>query len=125
MRGLGDRSDRDTSAVRGLGVLGLNDSMLRTDLQRSTPAVRVLLLGADYPATERRAAETGEGYASYAAGIRLSIERLRKLGAQTGTAVVIFTRCCRRGGSSAWAPRIAAGDYTTEAYTDAVAAQHR
>jgi hypothetical protein len=72
-------------AVRGLGILGLNDSMLRTNIQQSTPVVRVLLLDPDCPAAERRAAEIGEGYGSFAAGVRLSIERLKELGAETGT----------------------------------------
>jgi transcriptional regulator with XRE-family HTH domain len=71
-------------AVRGLGILGLNDSMLRGAIQRNGPVVRVLLLNPNCPATERRAAEIGEGYASFAAGIRLSIERLRELDAETG-----------------------------------------
>lgn len=71
-------------AVRGLGILGLNDSMLRAEIQRSTPTVRVLLLDPGCPATERRAAEIGESHASFAAGIRLSIERLRELDAETG-----------------------------------------
>lgn len=72
-------------AVRGLGILGLNDSMLRTHIQKSKPAVRVLLLDPDCPAAERRAAEIGESFGSFAAGIRLSVERLRELNAETGT----------------------------------------
>jgi hypothetical protein len=69
----------DVLAVRGLGILGLNDSLLRATTIRSAPTVAVLLLDPDCEAAERRAAEIGEGYASFAAGIRLSIEKLREL----------------------------------------------
>jgi hypothetical protein len=47
--------------------------------------VHALLLDPDSEAAARRAAEIGEGYASFAAGIRFSIERLRELNEQTGT----------------------------------------
>lgn len=39
--------DIDVLAVRGLGILGLNDSLLRTSVQANAPAVRVLLLDPD------------------------------------------------------------------------------
>lgn len=86
MRGLAAVAQQiDVLAVRALGILGLNDSLLRSSVQRAAPTVRVLLLDPDCPAAERRAAEIGEGHASFTAGIRLSIERLRELNAETGT----------------------------------------
>jgi hypothetical protein len=71
----------DILAVRGLGILGLNDSQLRGPLtERSSPVqVRVLLLDPDSPAVAVRAAETGESPESFAAGIRMSLARLAEL----------------------------------------------
>jgi hypothetical protein len=71
----------DVLAVRGLGLLGLNDSELRGPLtERETPVrVRVLLLDPDSPAVAVRAAETGESAASFAAGIRMALARLAEL----------------------------------------------
>lgn len=77
--------EMEVLAVRGLGILGLNDSMLRAHIQEAKPAVRVLLLDPDCPAAERRAAEIGESLGSFAAGIRLSVERLRELNDEIGT----------------------------------------
>lgn len=75
----------DVLAVRALGIVGLNDSLLRASVQRGTPTVRALLLDPDCEAAQRRAAEIGEEFHSFAAGIRLSIARLRELNGQTGT----------------------------------------
>jgi hypothetical protein len=72
-------------AVRGLGILGLNDSMLRAAIQKSAPKVAVLLLDPDCEAAERRAAEIGESLGSFSAGIRWAVERLRELNDQLGT----------------------------------------
>lgn len=71
----------DVLAVRGLGLLGLNDSLLRASLSRpaAPPTVRVLLLGPDTAAAEQRAAEIGESSDSLASGIRLTEARLREL----------------------------------------------
>jgi hypothetical protein len=65
-------------AVRTLGLISLNDSLLRGPLtQRETPVrVRMLLLDPNVPAVAIRAAEIGESAASFAAGIRLAIARL-------------------------------------------------
>lgn len=68
----------DLMAVRALGLIGLNDSLLRLPLtQRSDQVrVRVLLLDPDAPAAVIRAREIGEPADSFLAGIRLSIARL-------------------------------------------------
>lgn len=68
----------DILAVRTLGLISLNDSLLRGPLtQRTTPVrVRMLLLDPDASAVAIRAAEIGESAASFAAGIRLAIARL-------------------------------------------------
>ncbi|WP_297542298.1 helix-turn-helix transcriptional regulator [Amycolatopsis sp.] len=71
-------------AVRGLGIIGMNDSLLRSRLQLQSVAVRVLLLDPDGEAAHRRAAEIGETYGSFSAGIRLSIERLADLAGDGG-----------------------------------------
>jgi transcriptional regulator with XRE-family HTH domain len=71
----------DVLAVRGLGLLGLNDSELRGPLtDREVPVhVRVLLLDPDSPAVAVRAAETGESPESFGAGIKMSLARLTEL----------------------------------------------
>lgn len=66
-------------AVRGLGLIGMTDSLLRSRIAARAIAVRVMLLDPDSGAARRRAAEIGESYGRFAAGIRLSIESLRDL----------------------------------------------
>jgi transcriptional regulator with XRE-family HTH domain len=73
----------DVLAVRGLGLIGLNDSLLRACLPREQGGkgvrVRVLLLDPDSDALTRRAAEIGESAESLAGGVRLTEARLREL----------------------------------------------
>ncbi|MET7697354.1 helix-turn-helix transcriptional regulator [Streptomyces sp. NPDC005485] len=73
----------DILAVRGLGVIGLNKSLLRACLPREQGGkglrVRVLLLDPDSEALTRRAAEIGESAESLASGVRLAEARLREL----------------------------------------------
>ncbi|MFI0188423.1 hypothetical protein ACH4PW_12810 [Streptomyces sp. NPDC017082] len=73
----------DVLAVRGLGLIGLNDSLLRACLPRDQGGkglrVRVALLDPDSPALTRRAAEIGESAESLANGVRLAEARLREL----------------------------------------------
>lgn len=78
-----DAQQLDVLAVRGLGILGLNDSLLRPALMaRTTPLlVRVLLLAPDCPAAERRAGEISESMATFSSGIRLALARLEEVAA--------------------------------------------
>ncbi|MFE9851139.1 MULTISPECIES: helix-turn-helix domain-containing protein [Streptomyces] len=73
----------DVLAVRGLGLIGLNDSLLRACLPREQGGrglrVRVALLDPDSDALARRAAEIGESAESLAGGVRLAEARLREL----------------------------------------------
>jgi predicted XRE-type DNA-binding protein len=78
----------DVMAVRGLGILGLNDSLLRDAISVGTQ-LRVLLLNPDSEAVAHRAAEIGESNGSFAAGIRLSIERIKEL-ATEGRSVEVY-----------------------------------
>lgn len=75
-------AELDVLAVRGLGIVGLNDSLLRGSMTReegTAPRVRVLLLHPDSPAVALRAAEIGESAESLAGGVRLAEARLREL----------------------------------------------
>ncbi|MFJ8695575.1 helix-turn-helix domain-containing protein [Streptomyces roseolilacinus] len=73
----------DVLAVRGLGIIGLNDSLLRACLPRvqggSGLRVRVLLLDPESSAIAQRAAEIGESAQSLADGVRFAEARLREL----------------------------------------------
>lgn len=70
----------DVLAVRGLGLVGLNDALLRGSLTRPEgPRARVLLLHPDSPALAARAAEIGESAESLAGGVRLAEARLRDM----------------------------------------------
>ncbi|OII62865.1 transcriptional regulator [Streptomyces sp. CC53] len=76
-------SELDVLAVRGLGLIGLNDSLLRACLPREHGGrgtrVRVLLLDPASPAVVQRAAEIGESPRCLSDGVRLSEGRLRDL----------------------------------------------
>lgn len=84
----------DLLAVRALGLIGLNDSLLREPLlaDRGEPVeVRVLLLDPDADATARRAVEIGESPESFSAGIRLALARLRDLADEPGITLAAAT----------------------------------
>lgn len=78
-----EATELDVLAVRGLGLIGLNDSLLRACLPREQGGkglrVRVALLDPDSDALARRAAEIGESAESLAGGVRLAEARLREL----------------------------------------------
>lgn len=73
----------DLLAVRGLGLIGLSDSLLRGPLAERAEGirVRVLLLDPDASAAAVRAREIGERPDGFAAGIRMSVARLAELAA--------------------------------------------
>lgn len=76
----GQAAEVDVLAVRGLGLVALNDALLRPSLTRPDgPRVRVLLLDPEAPALALRAAEIGESAESLAGGVRLAEARLREL----------------------------------------------
>jgi hypothetical protein len=78
-----EATELDVLAVRGLGLVGLNDSLLRACLPRDQGGkglrVRIALLDPDSAALEQRAAEIGESAESLASGVRLAEARLREL----------------------------------------------
>ncbi|MGW1503764.1 helix-turn-helix domain-containing protein [Streptomyces mirabilis] len=78
-----EAKELDVLAVRGLGLIGLNDSLLRACLPRDQGGkglrIRVLLLDPDSNVLDRRAAEIGESSESLAGGVRLAEARLREL----------------------------------------------
>lgn len=77
----------DVLAVRGLGLIGLNDSLLRAHVAAERPVVQMLLINPDSEAAARRAAEIGESVETFTAGVRLAISRLRELAEHTDGAV--------------------------------------
>lgn len=82
----------DVLAVRGLGLLGLNDSVLRPSMiGRAGPLrMRVLLLDPDCDSAAQRAGEIGESTAAFVAGIKLTLARLEELAAaEAGLAVEV------------------------------------
>ncbi len=84
----------DILAVRGLGLIGLNDSLLRaTCLPREQGGkglrVRVALLDPDGESLKQRAAEIGESADSLGSGVRLAEARLRELQVE-GCDVAVF-----------------------------------
>lgn len=75
---VGTAATIDVMAVRGLGILGLKGSLLREVIPVDA-RLRALLLNPDSAAAAYRAQEIGESAESFAAGIRLSLSRLREL----------------------------------------------
>ncbi|GAB2884825.1 hypothetical protein GCM10022245_20380 [Streptomyces mayteni] len=72
----------DVLAVRGLGLIGLNDSLLRPSLVRVdglTPTLRILLLAPSALAIPQRAGEIGESEESLASGVQLTEAALKGL----------------------------------------------
>ncbi|MEU1373152.1 helix-turn-helix transcriptional regulator [Streptomyces triculaminicus] len=78
-----EAEELDVLAVRGLGLIGLNDSLLRACLPRDQGGtglrVRVLLLDPDSESLAQRATEIGESAESLASGVRWAEARLREL----------------------------------------------
>jgi transcriptional regulator with XRE-family HTH domain len=78
-----EAQELDVLAVRGLGLIGLNDSLLRALLPREQGGkglrVRIALLDPDSGVLVQRAAEIGESAESLAGGVQLAEARLREL----------------------------------------------
>jgi transcriptional regulator with XRE-family HTH domain len=76
----------DILAVRGLGILGLNSSLLRSTLPADLPnaglAIRAALLDPSCEHSKRRAAEIGESPQSFSRGIELAVELIQDLSRQ-------------------------------------------
>lgn len=79
----------DILAVRGLGIIGMNDSLLRTSVAH-THTIRALLLDPQSQAAQRRADEIGESHESFAGGVRLAVARLRELSSRTEAVVEVY-----------------------------------
>lgn len=72
-------------AVRGLGILGLRDSLLRSGITSGSPkVVRALLLDPESDGAVRRAREIGETPATFRASAVLAVSRLREMAAELG-----------------------------------------
>ncbi|MEY9849151.1 transcriptional regulator with XRE-family HTH domain [Streptacidiphilus sp. BW17] len=74
-------SEIDLLAVRGLGLIGLNDSLLRPSITGTDARVRLraLLLDPTSPTITVRAKEIGESEQSLASGVLLAEARLKEL----------------------------------------------
>jgi hypothetical protein len=74
----------DILTIRGLGILGLNDSMLRRQLfdkNNGRKRIRVLLLSPDGVQSPLRAKEVGESSEAFSHGINLAVQRMKELAA--------------------------------------------
>lgn len=82
-RRAGLAAELDVLAVRALGILGMNDSLLRPALLgRDAPLkLRVLLVDPESTAAAARAGEIGESVESFTAGVHLALGRLREMAA--------------------------------------------
>lgn len=87
-------SEIDVMAVRALGIMALNDSLLRSAMTDGRSLrVRVLLLDPECSAARRRAEEIGESHEAFAEGIRLSLTRLREVAAMPGIDMRVWLYC--------------------------------
>jgi hypothetical protein len=84
----------DVLAVRGLGLLALNDSLLRPALQRTTRKdplrLRVLLLRSDSAAVHRRAAEIRESPEVFLAGLTLAEAKLHEVASMPRISLEVY-----------------------------------
>jgi len=80
----------DVLAVRGLGLVALNDSLLRPALSSAPRRGRVFLLDPHCASARLRAGEIGENPGSFINGIHMAIERLRELTGQPGIDLAVY-----------------------------------
>ncbi|MES5823546.1 helix-turn-helix transcriptional regulator [Streptomyces sp. RG80] len=90
-----EAQELDVLAVRGLGLVGLNDSLLRACLPRERGGkglrARIALLDPESEALGKRAAEIGESAESLASGVRLAEARLRELADSCDISVWLYS----------------------------------
>jgi hypothetical protein len=81
-------------AVRGLGIVGLNDSLLRPTFFRAASAAkrscRILLLDPASEFARQRATEIEEAADSFSGGIMMTITRMRQLAAESDVAIEVY-----------------------------------
>ena len=83
----------DVVAVRGLGILGMNDGLLRGPLtiERTRPLrLRVFVLDPHCTAAEVRARQIGETPGTFAAACSLSLEKMRDLKAIPSVQLAVY-----------------------------------
>lgn len=80
----------DVLAVRGLGLVALNYSLLWSAIATGRVRCRVFLLDPDGAAARLRAGEIGEAPAAFTGGIRLAIERLGQAAARPGCDLAVY-----------------------------------
>lgn len=80
----------DVLAVRALGLMALNDSLLRPAFAGGPRKGKIFLLDPDCAAARMRAAEVGETATSFTDGIRLSLRRLAELAGQPGLDLAVY-----------------------------------
>jgi hypothetical protein len=80
-------------SVRGLGILGLNGSVLRellTERGAAPRRIEVLLLAPDGAAAGTRAIEVGESADAFSHGLDLGLQRLRELTVETRHELAVY-----------------------------------
>ncbi|NKY96149.1 transcriptional regulator [Nocardiopsis dassonvillei subsp. albirubida] len=85
-------SSLEVLAVRGLGIVGMNDSLLRNAVRKGKVRLRLLLLDPECPAAAHRAEEIGESTGSFTAGIRLAIARVQELSQGDNVELYLYDR---------------------------------
>jgi hypothetical protein len=85
-------SSIDVLAVRGLGLLALNDSLLLPALNDRTMPVRlrVLMLRPGTRVAQQRATEIGESWEAFDSGLRLASARLTEIDRQDTVALEVY-----------------------------------
>lgn len=86
-------SKLDILTIRGLGIIGLNDSALRNTLHSTggkRVSIRVFMLSPESKYVKERAKETNESYEAFKNALNLGIERVQELKNSTTHNIKIF-----------------------------------